>query len=476
MKTARLLQEAPTALAFILCLFGEQLAFSAPDSISSTCREVEALFRDPETQWMAVVCVGTHLVAFSVIRNRGLWGGMTRSGGVDLCRGAVLVISALVYFLNYRHASQSVQTVMLLGGAALGSAAWVNVFWRDELGPNKRSLWRFMALAGVMLAIASFWKSGNGPSFSYKHNARWMGPWDNSNLYGLLLASGMVLAMGLARSDAGMPTASSSRWTFWNRLKSALFLVVAAMVCFGLWMSFSRGAWLAGGVSGLYLLVQWRNRCPNESTDWIRWRRAGAGLAAVLAALLLVLFCQCQHTENATAHRVISGSNQNDLSWRNRVAAWEGALQMMAERPWLGSGWNQPESLFGQYYSASKLDETAAIQMNDYLILGATLGIPALFCFCMYLWLSLFPRGSGQWPVVSGQKEADQAMRELDWLKTVCRAGALVLAVGYWFDGGLFNLPTAATFWILLELGREEAQENAGLKRLKQEVTEETEG
>jgi hypothetical protein len=40
----------------------------------------------------------------------------------------------------------------------------------------------------------------------------------------------------------------------------------------------------------------------------------------------------------------------------------------------------------------------------------------------------------------------------------VCRAGALVLAVGFWFDGGLFELPTAATFWILLELGREEAQ------------------
>jgi hypothetical protein len=44
----------------------------------------------------------------------------------------------------------------------------------------------------------------------------------------------------------------------------------------------------------------------------------------------------------------------------------------------------------------------------------------------------------------------------LDWLKTVCRAGALVLAVGFWFDGGLFKLPTAATFWILLELGRED--------------------
>jgi len=42
------------------------------------------------------------------------------------------------------------------------------------------------------------------------------------------------------------------------------------------------------------------------------------------------------------------------------------------------------------------------------------------------------------------------------WAKAVCRAGAVVLLVGFWFDGGLFKLATAAPFWILLELGRDE--------------------
>jgi hypothetical protein len=41
-------------------------------------------------------------------------------------------------------------------------------------------------------------------------------------------------------------------------------------------------------------------------------------------------------------------------------------------------------------------------------------------------------------------------------LELAGRASAIVLLVGFWFDGGLFKLPTAATFWILLELGREE--------------------
>jgi len=44
-------------------------------------------------------------------------------------------------------------------------------------------------------------------------------------------------------------------------------------------------------------------------------------------------------------------------------------------------------------------------------------------------------------------------IERLDLLKTTCRAGAIVLLVGFWFDGGLFKLATASTFWILLELG-----------------------
>ena len=93
----------------------------------------------------------------------------------------------------------------------------------------------------------------------------------------------------------------------------------------------------------------------------------------------------------------------------------------------------------------------------------------------MYLWLSLFAKENGRiasqlgpLPALWGERIAgaenlvttevglarNTHVWELDWLKAVCRAGALVLAVGFWFDGGLFKLPTAATFLILLELGR----------------------
>jgi len=44
--------------------------------------------------------------------------------------------------------------------------------------------------------------------------------------------------------------------------------------------------------------------------------------------------------------------------------------------------------------------------------------------------------------------------KDLDWLQATCRAGAIVLLVGFFFDGGLFKLATCSVFWILLELGR----------------------
>jgi O-antigen ligase len=164
-------------------------------------------------------------------------------------------------------------------------------------------------------------------------------------------------------------------------------------------------------------------------------------LSVVLMSAVVLVFWHFRQTNWHPAQRALSAVNTIDFSWRNRIAAWEGALQIAAERPWFSAGWNQPELLYEHYYLPPRLNESAAIEMNDYLMLAATLGIPALFCFGMYLWLSLTRK---------------LEMTEMGWLKTTCRAGAIVLLVGFWFDGGLFKLPTAATFWILLELGNTE--------------------
>jgi len=164
-------------------------------------------------------------------------------------------------------------------------------------------------------------------------------------------------------------------------------------------------------------------------------------IAVILAALLVLAFWQFRRTEWHPARRMFSAVNAADFSWRNRVAAWTGAWQITATHPWGGAGWSRAEPWYENYYLAPKLENSAAIQMNDYLMLAASLGVPAWFCFAMYLWLTLRPG------------RAAAAGLNDDFLSATCRAGAMVLLVGFWFDGGLFKLPTAAAFWILLELG-----------------------
>ncbi len=233
----------------------------------------------------------------------------------------------------------------------------------------------------------------------------------------------------------------------------------------GLLHSYSRGAWVATACGVTYLF--WSTvRSPRSIVSGrscgscVSWLNENwLSLSAILFSVVILSFWNFRQTEWHPARRAFSSVNASDFSWRNRLLAWEGALQITTEHPWFGAGWNQPEPMYENYYLPQKITESAAIEMNDYLMLGATLGIPALFCFGMYLWLSL--TRSAEYGVRNSEG-GDQNMEtgwnrcptlELDWLPATCRAGAIVLLVGFWFDGGLFKLATASTFWILLELG-----------------------
>jgi O-antigen ligase len=230
-------------------------------------------------------------------------------------------------------------------------------------------------------------------------------------------------------------------------------MIATLFMARGLVHSYSRGAWLATVCGGVYLIWQWigwqlheRGASGKAPVPFIsRFTSQWLPLLVVLLSVVVVLFWQFRQTEWHPAQRAISAVNPADFSWRNRVTAWEGDLQIMAERPWFGEGWNQPEQLYQHYYLPSRLTESAAITMNDHLLLGATLGVPALFCIGMYFWLSLSRKPASPSSILHSPSSM--------LLSATCRAGAIVLLVGFWFDGGLFSLPTAATFWILLELG-----------------------
>jgi O-antigen ligase len=486
------------ALALSALLLGEGLGTTFPGSAGSAVRELTAVFRDPETQWIVFCCFGSYLATFLLVRMRTVSGmrvarrsaepslheglpleqgcpGADRAEPHVLWLAAALSVGAFVYAHNY---SPSSEALTLLGGAAAGQALALlslRVVPRDtSSGPGGerakplciRNPRRFVCLgAGVvgilliLLCLASAWRSPSGRDFAYQGHARWSGPWDNPNIFGLLMSAGMVLAVGqgaqrLKAEGQRLKEGKGQKVGARGCALGVLCLIAAGLMARGLLHSFSRGAWLATVCGLAYLAARLEckesPRFPRASRILRFMRKNCIPSSAILLSAVLLLFWHFRQTDWHPARRALSAFNTVDFSWRNRVAAWEGALQIAVEHPWLGEGWNQTERLHEQYYLSPKLNEGAAIEMNDYLMLAATLGIPALICFGMYVGLSLTrPSDTLSRPAGEGRGESAAS----DWSATACRAGAIVLLVGFWFDGGLFKLATASTFWILLELG-----------------------
>ena len=329
----------------------------------------------------------------------------------------------------------------------------------------------------LLLAVAAVWQGETENLFQYRGKVRWSGLWENPNTFGMLMGVGVVLAVGLLVSGKAESRKQKAEMGRGKAARRWAVVVAAGIMGVGLVKSYSRGAWVGVAAALAYLAYQVskgpgrkvsgpeRNELhksqarkaafPLSCGSSISWLtvlpRNRVALAVICASLVVLGFWSLGHTEGAVARRAYSVANANDFSWRNRVAAWEGALQMMAEKPWFGFGWNQPERVCAAFYCPPKVDEGMAIQLNDYLTLGTTLGLPALFCFMMYVVLALSGRQRPELPV---PPTLDSRLQTLD-SAAVCRAGAIVLLVGFWFDGGLFKLATAAPFWILLELGRE---------------------
>jgi O-antigen ligase len=319
-----------------------------------------------------------------------------------------------------------------------------------------------LSVLTLLLAGAACWQPEVGSmEFKYRGVPRWSGPWINPNIYGLLMGTGMVLAIGLLIRRMMERSAANSQslgrnWRLW--LARVLLAIAGGLCGFGLMKSYSRGAWLGAAVGLAWLgghafrsMTRSANdisslptggavlpspRQKNPGLTWLQfnWRP----LAVIVVSVFVILFWQFRHTEWPPARRIFSVANVNDFSWRNRVTAWHGALQMMADRPLAGFGWGRAEEALRTGYRARRLEDTAAIQMNDYLMLGISAGVPALIFFLGYIWFAF----------------RSAPISVTHWLNAVCRGGALVLLLGFWFDGGLFKLPTAVLFWTLLELGR----------------------
>ena len=460
-------------LAFVaVCLFGYVL-----NNQSGIFREFQSALLS--LQWMLLVCLAVWCGTFIFLT----------FGLKDLPLIGLLLIAIAAFFIGYALSLQPTDAVILLAGVTLGRGArfLLNEEGRMkneecesilEIVNRKSAIVNFLVGLAGLLAFSSWWHLAATGSY---HGPRWMGLWDNPNIYGMLMGAGVVLAIGLltaknaenaekiSNTPEPLSKPHSSRGdeaqtedileppyvgckenfnsfprSFLRSLRSfaviqCVFLFVAAgMMAVGLFFSYSRGAWLGTAVGLLYLAWAYGK---------FKWRFVLPGILVVAAVV-----CFFWHSTADTDQWYLKRLDVSRPSAQHRVSAWRGAVQMMWDHP-LGVGWNNAIGVYGKDYSPPE-GGAAALTMNSYLMLGTELGLPGLLCFVAYVGLCFRKSPRPLIPTFSpeGEKESVRS-GEGEGLRAACLAGALVFVVAFWFDGGLFKLPTAAVFWILLELG-----------------------
>jgi O-antigen ligase len=451
-------------LSICLLLFAKCRLGSTPGFL----KIVAAPLTETNLQWMPVFCLGFYLTTLLIIELRKVERMFQFRARIATCFLFVFCLIALLrYAFLHDTAWRSTSLLVMLFGLLAGKAAvkWTYAH-RTCHDSSDRLIWLLGTLIFCFGSVA-LWPPDLARPLYYRGILRWTGPWNNPNLYGSLMGVGIILAGGvlISRLQGRIPYTSlkTPAAGLMRSLFETLCLISGCACLFGLVKSYSRGAWL-GTVCGLGYLF-WRHMqdfrfiaLGHSSAPERRVFRLIIWVYRNWKSLILISFCgvilafwQFRFTNWPPARRVFSVANMNDLSWRNRLTAWRGAFGMIKDRPWIGVGWGQTDSVYEEKYRPIQIEDAQVLHTNSFFVLGASVGVPALLCLVSYLFLTLSPMRR------QNSKEGDSfnlADSGLEPLRITCHAGAFALLIGFWLDGTMFELPTAFTFWILLELGR----------------------
>jgi len=455
------------------------------------CRdEAVSACNSRDVQQAELICLTLYLVAFVVRLGHLRRVALPSRAATSLWNAENLRMACLVSFCGAALLS------FFVGPASmLGSTDPVVLFWGLAVGKGLRLLKMgqknrenarqvhedILNALLVVLTFSVLLQADWLPQFQYHGRIRWQGPWWNPNTFGLLMAVGLVLVLGLAWHEFTVkPTSERGRRLNGGFFWLAFYVVALGLMVIGLVNSYSRGAWLGAAIGLAYLAWQFLRRqkeecrrqkgedsagesefgnrkseistgsCHSRGSRGILWlRRNWMPLAVILASLAVLAFWSFRHMDAIIARRAFSVANVNDLSWRNRLVAYEGGLQMMATSPWCGFGWDQPKPVYEEFYMPTQLIDSRVFDLNDYFNTGLALGLPALACFLTYIWLSLHRHPASN---IVHPECSSPATRHLS-LRASCRAGLVILLVGFWLQQGLFWLALGVPFWALLELG-----------------------
>jgi hypothetical protein len=190
--------------------------------------------------------------------------------------------------------------------------------------------------------------------YMFKGALRWQGPWATPNMAGAVIVPLLLLLLG-AWTWVATQWYRGFRWINIMVLTVLTINAVAFLTLLGL--TYSRGAW-AAFLSGCAILIY--------SATLLRRTAA----IALLAFILILLFLP-----SGMQRMTASSHLEDDLSIANRLKLWTGALQMMAEHPWLGVGSGQFGEAFEKDYQTYSHTAHNSTAVSDFLTLGAEHGL-----------------------------------------------------------------------------------------------------
>lgn len=364
----------------------------------------------------------------------------------------VALLTVATHAFDGSVSSQLFRCTLLVGGLVVGQI--ILLFW-TRISENELddSICLFLLLFSVCLSIAPF-LTNEKARFMYGGQKRWAGPCENPNTFGLLMAIGLLLIIG--QVAFGLKPACirkffephSEHGAARNRSNKGyiLFLMLlGSIILVALLKSYSRGAWLAA-FAGMVVLV--RGNQASFVPAWFRgfWRNA-VPLLVCLAATAALGFGEIRNVQSATARRVTSVSNVNDFSWRNRLSSGMGALQMLAEKPTFGHGRYEPDQMYTHFYrTGSRTSSDTSILLNDYSVMGISFGLIAVTTFAGWQFVALRPKKRSSVSTEEGRMAFTDGAVQSGSLVLLAKAVTIAMLVAFLFDGGLFKIPTAATF------------------------------
>lgn len=202
------------------------------------------------------------------------------------------------------------------------------------------------------------------------------------------------------------------------------FVVAMILTAVAVLTSYSRGAFLAGTVMGLFLVLKSRHRVP------------------LLTALMLVLPVMLAMMPDAWLDRMYSIENyQEDGSAMGRINAWWFAFNLALDRPLVGGGFNVFDPTLFFHYAPNPLDFHDSHSI--YFEMLAEHGFVGLVLF---LALGLLTFRTGSWVIRNAKKYS-----ELAWAGDLA-AMLQVSLVGYAVGGAFLGLAYFDLYYHLIAL------------------------